>query len=187
MTTKNVTAQVAGEISVQQTEEKAALALLEQTGLVIKDGATEEFEAYVKERELWMSVPFGHNKSLAKQGTPFTVYKVATGTMEPDEALEQTSTREVYMYLARLQKEYTHETENGVITKYDAGSDIKILLDMNSIREKDFDTLATMVRKYGGVANVCLQQYPSKDAKKSPSHGIVTVSTWRPLSEMVNR
>ena len=154
-----------------------------ESNLVPHTEIDDVFASYTRERDELLATPFAYNRAIAKTGVAFRILRTGMRVLpkmdDPNVSVEK------IIYFIELQDRYTYTDETtGEVEEFEAGEKQLIALDRNDVRDKDQEQVDKMLAVYGPIPNCTLQQYPARKKGHSPSHGIVHVSNWRPLSEM---
>ena len=150
--------------------------------------AEKALQTFSQARDLALSLPFTNTRSMAKQGTPFTILRVLPNRWTEADLANNKPEREQVAYLIELEADYLQENESSGETHIVAkDTQMCLALDRNRTRDKDQELITQIVEENGAVPHCAINQYPSRDPMKSPSHGIVHVSDWRLLKDAVSK
>lgn len=153
--------------------------------IVPETAASEAFSTYAEQRDEMLATPFARNRSLARCGAPFTVLRVTEGSFpsmqDPDVYVP------AYVYLCRSQVEWVATDEqSGEVFTFAEGEQFVLKLNKGSVRDRDAEKLRELLQRFDEVPNLALQEYPTRKRGFSNAHGIVHVSSWKPVRELMH-
>jgi hypothetical protein len=146
--------------------------------------ADQEFRAHAQDRDSKMQRPFSFNRALARSGAAFSVTGIGdrTGTAPKGSVREGQAVSQIAFDI-KLQDGYVYTDDVGEDRTFSPGDEQVLLLDRNPIRERDAVRLASLIKEYGEVTNLALQEFPTK-VKGQTAHGIVHRSDWKTLGDL---